>query len=323
MMNTAFVFNACSPFFQKEINELNHFQQTYGQKDAVQAWVISRESDELPKQAQQIVMPIIKLVQVRDEKDEEEILAALWQVYRQEMPDCVIFPSNLFGTSLVVRFSVRSGGTSCMSVIVCENSSEGLIVNKPVYANNLTASFRMKRKPYCFSVAKIAIRKVWKPIEHTVTIMGSVVTNERNSHVLSYEFHQTETGAPLDSAEKVLALGKGVKKQEHLHELEKAANQLGLEIGVSRPIAMNGWTDMSRLIGASGKLLSPRLCIAAGVSGSQAFTVGIRDSRFIVSINQDEYAPIHKIADVAIIDDYQEVLKALFPLIEQQTVEGV
>ncbi|NMD71550.1 electron transfer flavoprotein subunit alpha/FixB family protein [Bacillus sp. DNRA2] len=322
-MNTAFVFNACSPLFPKEINELNHFQQTYIQQDAIQAWVISRECDELPKPALQIAMSEIKLVQVRDETDEEEILAALLQVYQQEMPDCVIFPSTLSGTSLVVRFSVRSGGTSCMSVTVRESTSEGLIINKSVYANNLTASFRMKRKPYCFSVAKIAIRKEWQNIEHTVTIMEPIIPNDRNSHVLSYEFHQIETGEPLDSAEKVLALGKGVKKQEHLHELEKAANQIGLEIGVTRPIAMNGWTDMGRLIGASGKLLSPRLCIAAGVSGSQAFTVGIRDSRFIVSINQDEYAPIHKIADVAIIDDYQEVLKALFPLMEQQTVEGV
>lgn len=119
MMNTAFVFNACSPLFQKEINELNHFQQTYGQNDAVQAWVISRESDELPKQAQQIVIPIIKLVQVRDETDEEEILAALLQVYRQEMPDCVIFRAICLGPPLLSGFlSARAEHPVCLSLFV-------------------------------------------------------------------------------------------------------------------------------------------------------------------------------------------------------------
>lgn len=320
-MNTVFVFNACSPFLQTEINELNHFQQNYYQKDSVQAWVICKEIVKLPNQIEQLTMRDIQVIQVADDTDEEEILHALLHIYTLWQPKCIIFPSDMFGKALATRLAMRTNGTSCQSVIACEEKDTGFIINKPVYANNLIATFRMKRKPYCLSIAQMTNQKEWQPSSHSLNIIAPL-HDERKKHVLSSEFQPIKVDVSLESAEKVLAIGRGIKSQEQLSELEKQAKQIGYEIGVSRPIAMNGWIEMSRLIGASGKMISPRVCIAAGVSGSQAFSVGIRDSDLIVSINQDEYAPIHKIADVAIIDDYHAVLKALFPLMSTTSERG-
>jgi electron transfer flavoprotein alpha subunit len=95
------------------------------------------------------------------------------------------------------------------------------------------------------------------------------------------------------------------------------AGLTGGEVGVSRPAAMNAWAPMERLIGVSGAMVAPEICITAGVSGAAAFYSGIEKSRFIVAVNTDEKAPIMKKADVAIVDDFVPVLEALGKKLEE------
>jgi electron transfer flavoprotein alpha subunit len=78
---------------------------------------------------------------------------------------------------------------------------------------------------------------------------------------------------------------------------------------------MNAWTDMNRLIGASGQIISPKLCIVAGVSGTAVFSVGIKNSEFIVAVNTDSNAPIFQMAHVGIVGDLQGVLSELAKVI--------
>ena len=82
-------------------------------------------------------------------------------------------------------------------------------------------------------------------------------------------------------------------------------------VAVSRPAAMNAWKPMNRLIGVSGAMVGPEVCITAGVSGAAAFYAGIEKSKFIVAINTDEKAPIMKMADVAIVDDFLPIMEEL------------
>ena len=86
---------------------------------------------------------------------------------------------------------------------------------------------------------------------------------------------------------------------------------MGAAFGITRPVAMNAWEEMRRLIGVSGTLARPEVCIAAGVSGAAAFYTGIEKSRFIIAINTDAQARIVKAADVAVIDDYKAVMNEL------------
>ena len=115
----------------------------------------------------------------------------------------------------------------------------------------------------------------------------------------------------------MIAAGRGVRNKENAEFLQKSAEALGGELGVSRPAAMNAWAPMNRLIGVSGAMLKPDICIAAGVSGAAAFYAGIEKSKFIVAINTDEQAPIMKKADVAVADDFVPVMKALRKLAEK------
>jgi electron transfer flavoprotein alpha subunit len=124
---------------------------------------------------------------------------------------------------------------------------------------------------------------------------------------------RADTG--LTDADLVLVVGQGAKTKETLDLLQTIAGAIGAALGASRPVVMNAWTDMERLVGASGAVLSPKICIAAGVSGSAVFTAGIKASEFIVAINTDPNAPIFQIAHVGIIGELVPTLLELERLI--------
>jgi len=88
-------------------------------------------------------------------------------------------------------------------------------------------------------------------------------------------------------------------------------------------VVMNAWIDMNRLIGASGLIISPKICLAVGVSGTGVFSAGIKNSGFIVAINIDGKAPIFQIADVGIVGDLKTVLLELEKVITaRETKKG-
>ena len=101
-----------------------------------------------------------------------------------------------------------------------------------------------------------------------------------------------------------------------MERLREVAKKTGAELGISRPVAMKAWAPMNRLIGVSGAMTKPELCITAGVSGAAAFFAGIEKSKYNIAINTDEEASIVKSSDVAIIDDYEIVLEELLKIIE-------
>jgi electron transfer flavoprotein alpha subunit len=78
---------------------------------------------------------------------------------------------------------------------------------------------------------------------------------------------------------------------------------------------MSAWTPMHRMIGVSGAMTKPEVCIVAGVSGAAAFYAGIEKSKTIVAINTDIRAPIIKASDVAVIDDYKAVMAELAKIV--------
>ena len=90
---------------------------------------------------------------------------------------------------------------------------------------------------------------------------------------------------------------------------------MGAAFGVTRPVAMNAWAPMDRLIGVSGTRAAPELCIVAGASGAPAFYWGIEKAAFIVAIDVDEQAPIVNNADAAVIDDGLAVIEELAEII--------
>ena len=107
----------------------------------------------------------------------------------------------------------------------------------------------------------------------------------------------------------VLVVGQGGEADNQ--EIAMLAEKLGAEVGYSRARVMNGGVDAEKVIGISGHLLAPEVCIVVGASGAAALMAGVRNSKFVVAINHDASAAVFSQADVGVVDDWKVVLEAL------------
>ena len=124
-------------------------------------------------------------------------------------------------------------------------------------------------------------------------------------------FQEARQAVDLSQAERIVAIGRGIKAQEHLALAQSLADALGAELAASRPICDAGWLPMERQIGSSGQTVAPKLYVAIGISGAIQHVVGMKGARTIVAINKDADAPIFEVADFGVAGDLFEIVPAL------------
>ena len=124
-------------------------------------------------------------------------------------------------------------------------------------------------------------------------------------------FQEAKQAVDLSQAERIVAVGRGIKAQEHIALAEKLAATLGAQLAASRPICDSGWLPMERQVGSSGQTVAPKLYIALGISGAIQHVVGMKGARTIVAVNKDADAPIFEIADYGIVGDLFEIVPAM------------
>ena len=130
-------------------------------------------------------------------------------------------------------------------------------------------------------------------------------------------FQEAKQAVDLSQAERIVAVGRGIKSQENIAIAEKLAKAMGAEVAASRPICDNGWLPMERQIGSSGQTVAPKLYVALGISGAIQHLVGMKGARTIVAINKDADAPIFEVADYGIVGDLFEIAPALTAELEK------
>lgn len=237
----------------------------------------------------------------------EQLLDALVAQWRKTPVDMVLFPAGMLADELATRLAWRlQGGSVCQVLSV--NAPEGQ-VTKSHWGNALTATLNVTARPICLSLAR----------QPEVNASGDFPGGLVERHIVSaalpdwltvIERVEHEGVHPLLAANQVLVVGQGGEGVD-AGSITALAQKLGAEVGYSRARVMNGGCDVDRLVGISGHLLAPDICIVAGASGAAALMTGIRESRLIVAINQDATAPVFSQADVGIVDDWLPVLEAL------------
>lgn len=115
----------------------------------------------------------------------------------------------------------------------------------------------------------------------------------------------------IRDARILISLGDGIRDRSVIDVAASVARKTGAMVSCSRALVEKGWMPRSRQVGMSGRTVSPDLYIAFGISGSVQHRAGIMNARRIIAVNKDRDAPIHEIADLSLLADAEEVLRAL------------
>jgi electron transfer flavoprotein alpha subunit len=235
---------------------------------------------------------------------------ALEQFIRAESPDYLVFPHTYQVRDFVPALATRFG---CVLIGDVTNMGDGPIFTRQLMQGRLNGNYRAAGTGPCFvSVQSGAFRA---DAAESVSVEISTFTPTIESAQIRTKpgepFRAAAQTVDLASAQKIVAVGRGIKEAENLALVQDLAAALGAEIAASRPICDNGWLPIERQVGSSGQTVAPRLYVAVGISGAIQHLVGMKGSQCIVAVNKDPEAPIFELADYGIVGDLFEVVPAV------------
>jgi electron transfer flavoprotein alpha subunit len=139
--------------------------------------------------------------------------------------------------------------------------------------------------------------------------------HSRGAKVVSQE-EEGSSGPSIEDADVIVAGGRGLGAPENFTLAEELAKALGGAVGATRAVVDAGWYPYSAQIGQTGKVVSPKLYVALGISGAIQHKVGMQSSNVIVAINKDPNAPIFEFSDLGVVGDVHEIVPKLTELIQ-------
>jgi electron transfer flavoprotein alpha subunit len=253
----------------------------------------------------------------------DAFLQALRQIIEQSSPQYVFFPHTYQTRDYVPSLAATIDRALVTDVIgIRPGAGDGPVAfARPMFQGKLTADVVPEGDPPYFVTIQIGAfradqaRRGAAPAAVTsasVTIDAGAIRQQPEP-----PFQEAKAAVDLTQAERIVAVGRGIKSAENLAVAEKLAAAFGAELAASRPICDNGWLPMERQIGSSGQTVAPKLYVALGISGAIQHLVGMKGARTIVAINKDADAPIFEVADYGIQGDIFEVAPALVAELEK------
>jgi electron transfer flavoprotein alpha subunit len=130
--------------------------------------------------------------------------------------------------------------------------------------------------------------------------------------------HEEQSGPSIEEADILVTGGRGLGAPEGFGQLEELAAALGGAVASTRAVVDSGWYPYPTQVGQTGKVVSPKLYIGAGVSGAIQHKVGMQTSQTIVAINKDPNAPIFEFSDLGVVGDLNEIVPKLTELVKER-----
>ena len=234
-----------------------------------------------------------------------------------------VFPTSALGSDLVPRVAAKLGVGVVTDVTSVQIQGDTVVVKHPVNIGKVTATVQIASTP-----ALVAIRaNTFTPVEHPreATVESAQPVGDPGSARVVVKEMKLGASTKLDLGEAAVIVsgGRGLKAPENFKLIEDLAAAFGnAAVGATRAVTDDGWRPHTDQIGQTGRVVSPQLYIAVGISGAIQHLAGMRTSKTIVAINKDKEAPIFKIADYGIVGDSLEVVPALTAAVREAKVRG-
>ena len=253
----------------------------------------------------------------------EAIAAVVAERIRSGGYRVAIFPTSALGGDLAPRVAAKLGVGLVTDVTEIALDGDSVVVKHPVNIGKVLATVRLAATPALIGIRANMFTPVEKPRAGVVE-RADPVGDPTASRVVVKEV-KMGGGAKLDLGEApvIVSGGRGLRGPENFHLVEDLAAAFGnAAVGATRVVTDEGWRPHSDQIGQTGRLVSPQLYIALGISGAIQHLAGMRTSKTIVAVNKDKEAPIFKIADYGIVGDLFEVVPALTAAVKEARARG-
>jgi electron transfer flavoprotein alpha subunit len=247
--------------------------------------------------------------------------AALAEVVRGLGPAAVVLPHTYQARDFAPKIAARLDRALITDVTAIKGSGASAAFVRPMFQGKLTADVVPQGDAPHFITVQVGSFRADQAARGTspapirplaVTVDPSAIREKPEA-----PFQEARQSVDLSQAERIVAVGRGIKEQDKLPIAQQLADALSAELAASRPICDAGWLPMARQVGSSGQTVAPKLYLALGISGAIQHLVGMKGSQTIVAINKDPDAPIFEVADYGIVGDLFEIVPALIEAVKE------
>lgn len=248
-------------------------------------------------------------------KDERLWLDILSDIYSSIGADVIMFTNSDFSKTLSSFFASRfEFGLTADCIDICFEDENGFVFERATMSDSVQARIICIDSQCCTCTVKKnafvenVINEVKELSIRKWDYKGSFNTDD-TYEVISCVKREIENSADLDNAKIVFGVGRGVKDKETFDLICQAGKKYNAVVVGTKCVVDDGLLPKKYQVGQSGRSIAPDIYIAFGISGANQHLVGIRNSRQIIAVNNNENAPIFNIADVKIVADVKEFIK--------------
>jgi electron transfer flavoprotein alpha subunit len=225
--------------------------------------------------------------------------------------DYALFGGGLLGFEIGAGLAARLNAGVTMEVTAVNVRDGKLEAERPIHGDSSISTSRYKDRGIV--IGRLNAFEIAAAGDSAAEVEDVAVQLSEASKRLTMVTRGEQRGADVDieGANILVAGGRGLGKPEGFELCEALADALGGAVAATRAVVDAGWYPYSTQIGQTGKTVSPKLYLAAGISGAIQHKVGFQSSENIVAINKDSNAPIFEYSDLGIVGDLNKILPKL------------
>ncbi|MDY5957140.1 MAG: electron transfer flavoprotein subunit alpha/FixB family protein [Frisingicoccus sp.] len=247
---------------------------------------------------------------------------ALETLVHKYKPSTILLGATHNGRDLGPRVAcnLNTGLSADCTIMDYDKENSNVIWTRPTYGGDLMAAILCSgHRPQMGTVRQGIFKKAKKNRDRTGVIIREDIhiAKEDIRLKLIERVKEVAERVELEEAEIIVAAGRGIGSPEGYKIIEDFAKELNGVPAASRAIVDAGWVPYAYQVGQTGKIVSPKLYIACGISGAMQHTMGMSGSDCIVAINKDPDAPIFDVADYGIVGDLFEVIPELIEVLKE------